>query len=273
VENLVPIGRFARITGLSVKALRHYDQLGLLTPAEVDAWSSYRYYRLSQCRRAEAIRQLRRLDMPLPEVRRVLVAWDSEDALALDAVLDEHAARMSERLERTERSLAYLQRLIDGKEDVMPYDVQVKEVAPQPVAAIRDRVTLSTIGDSLGRDFGEVFGYLGRSGIAPAGPPLIVYPDEPSEDGEFGIEVCVPVAKPVERFGRVEPDELPGGSIATTTHHGPYEELRPAYHAVAAWVQEHGHQLAGPPREVYTNSPGQVADPSELETIIEWPIR
>jgi effector-binding domain-containing protein len=85
--------------------------------------------------------------------------------------------------------------------------------------------------------------------------------------------VCIPVSEPVERFGRVEPDELPGGSIATTVHHGPYEEIRPAYDAIAAWVQEHGRRLAGPPREIYLNAPDQVADPGELETLIEWPIR
>ena len=58
-EQLVPIGRFSEATRLSVKALRHYDDIGLLRPAVTDPQSGYRYYRLGQANRAEAIRQLR----------------------------------------------------------------------------------------------------------------------------------------------------------------------------------------------------------------------
>lgn len=78
MESVVPIGRFAKVTRLSIKALRHYDEIGLLPPAEVDPSSGYRYYRLTQANHAEAIRLLRSLDMPLEEIRSVLEAEDPE---------------------------------------------------------------------------------------------------------------------------------------------------------------------------------------------------
>jgi DNA-binding transcriptional MerR regulator len=65
VDDLLPIGRFAKATRLSVKALRHYDELGLLRPAFVDPSSGYRYYRPAQANQAEAIRILRSVEMPL----------------------------------------------------------------------------------------------------------------------------------------------------------------------------------------------------------------
>lgn len=68
MNELVAIGRFSAMTRLSVKALRHYDEIGLLRPAEVDPQSGYRYYRLSQANTAEAIRTLRSIDMPLDEI-------------------------------------------------------------------------------------------------------------------------------------------------------------------------------------------------------------
>jgi MerR HTH family regulatory protein len=68
VDDLLPIGRFAKATRLSVKALRHYDELGLLRPAFVDPSSGYRYYRPAQANQAEAIRVLRSVDMPLEEI-------------------------------------------------------------------------------------------------------------------------------------------------------------------------------------------------------------
>ena len=70
---LMPIGRFARLTGLTVKALRHYDELGLLRPASVDRETGYRSYAAEQVGRAEAIRTLRRLELPLDDIATLLV--------------------------------------------------------------------------------------------------------------------------------------------------------------------------------------------------------
>ncbi|WP_240780190.1 MerR family DNA-binding transcriptional regulator, partial [Nonomuraea zeae] len=71
-EDLLPIGQFAQLGRLSVKQLRHYDELGLLRPAYVDAETGYRYYRASQAREALSIGLLRSLDVPLPVVGQVL---------------------------------------------------------------------------------------------------------------------------------------------------------------------------------------------------------
>jgi effector-binding domain-containing protein len=59
--------------------------------------------------------------------------------------------------------------------------------------------------------------------------------------------------------------------MATTVHHGPYEEIAPAYHTLIGWISEHGHEIAGPPREIYLNDPQTVA-PAEILTRVEFPI-
>ena len=75
-DELLPIGRFARLAGLSVGALRHYDELDLLRPAEVDSSSGYRRYRRDQLETARSIARLRELELPLDEIRVVLAADD-----------------------------------------------------------------------------------------------------------------------------------------------------------------------------------------------------
>jgi DNA-binding transcriptional MerR regulator len=120
MANLIPIGRFSRMTRLSVKALRRYDQLGLLVPALVDPSSSYRYYTYSQANRAEAIRILRRLDMPLEQIRELL---ESDDAAVAAKLLQVHRGRLEDELERQRRRLAFIERLIEREESVMPYEV------------------------------------------------------------------------------------------------------------------------------------------------------
>lgn len=69
MSGLIPIGEFSALCQLSVKMLRHYDEIGLLAPAHVDPVNGYRYYRADQLRVAATIRELRRVEMPLGEIR------------------------------------------------------------------------------------------------------------------------------------------------------------------------------------------------------------
>jgi DNA-binding transcriptional MerR regulator len=113
---LMSIGRFARLTGLTVKALRHYDEVGLLRPAAVDPETGYRSYGAGQVRRASAIRMLRRLELPLDDVRALLATDDPE---LVRRVLVDHQRRTAVRSAELKVVLQGLQPLIDGKEPVM----------------------------------------------------------------------------------------------------------------------------------------------------------
>ncbi|MFE0224501.1 MerR family transcriptional regulator [Streptomyces albidoflavus] len=91
-SDLMPIGAFARRTGLTSSALRFYADSGLLPPAEVDPVTGYRYYATAQVERARALRRLREIAMPLAGVEAVLKAGPEEAARLLDA----HLARIEE---------------------------------------------------------------------------------------------------------------------------------------------------------------------------------
>jgi DNA-binding transcriptional MerR regulator len=106
---LLPIGRFARLSGLTVKALRHYDTLGLLSPARTDPATRHRWYSPDQLEPARRIRRLRELDLPLPAVRAVLAAPDGGRELLIAYRRDVEA-----RLARDQRILHGLVHLIEG---------------------------------------------------------------------------------------------------------------------------------------------------------------
>ena len=113
---LMTIGRFSRLTGLSVKALRHYDEVGLLRPATVDPETGYRSYSSAQVGQAEAIRTLRRLELPLDDIATLLA---TDDPAVVRRVLVEHQTRTAWRSAQLHMILQGLQPLIDGKESVM----------------------------------------------------------------------------------------------------------------------------------------------------------
>jgi DNA-binding transcriptional MerR regulator len=106
------IGRFSRLTGLTVKALRHYDELGLLRPAGVDPENGYRSYEPEQVERAETIRMLRQLEVPLDDIARFLDADGSR-------VLHDQQRRTAERQSQLTWIRRRLQSLIDEKESTM----------------------------------------------------------------------------------------------------------------------------------------------------------
>src|SRR5262245_27047057 len=93
--NLIPIGRFSQICRLTIKALRYYDDLGLLKPALVDPQSGYRYYGLGQVAVAERIRALREIDMPLEEIA---AAQRETDPAAVSARLTVHKERLEHQI-------------------------------------------------------------------------------------------------------------------------------------------------------------------------------
>ncbi len=266
MKTLVPIGRFSAICRLSQKALRLYDEMGLLRPAWVDPDSGYRYYALAQALEAERIRLLRSLEVPLEEIAEIL-----HDPTGSKRVIERQRRRLESRVDQLQGLLASLAQL--EREDAMTYDVRTKEVPQQQIISVRTRTRLADLGAEAGRAFGELFAHLGRAGAAPAGPPFALYHGAPSEDEHVEVEFCVPVSRPMSGAGRVSGRELGGGPTAYTLHCGRYDAVGPVYAALQRWIQEHGHECADAPREIYLVGPQQVADPAQFRTELQWPLR
>ena len=155
----------------------------------------------------------------------------------------------------------------------MAYEVKTKEVAAQQVLTIRVRARLANLGNEASRAFGEMFGHLGRAQARPAGPPFALYHGPEFNEEDIDVEWCLPVGRPVSGHDRMNGRELRGGTVAYTLHAGPYDAVGPTYAALQKWIQEHGHESDGPPREVYLVGPGQTSDPAGYRTEVQWPIR
>ncbi|HEX5591082.1 MAG TPA: helix-turn-helix domain-containing protein [Candidatus Limnocylindrales bacterium] len=135
-DELLAIGRFARLTGLSIGALRHYDELDILRPAEVDRFTGYRRYRRTQLDTARAIARLRDLEVPLDEIRLVLAADDPADQRRRVA---EHRSRIEARINRLGRILHVLGQLSAGREPLVS-DAASAPTAPELDAAAHRRL-------------------------------------------------------------------------------------------------------------------------------------
>ena len=247
MENLMPIGEFASASRLSQKALRLYNENGLLPPAWVDPDSGYRYYRSDQLRAATLIAFLRRAGMPLVEIRDFL-RDPSMDKLAA------YEQRATDEFAERRRVLRQVKRLL--KEEPM-YDVVTKRVEEQPYVSKSRRVTVRELETFICDTFEEL-GYEN----APA-PPFVLYHGTVNHEEDGPVEVCVPRAA-----GDVR---LPAGEVAQTQISGAqceFPEILGAYEAVYRWAKEHGREPDGPPREIYFN---RIGEPLQME--IALPVR
>ena len=132
MATMLTIGDFSRMTHLSVKALRHYHDMGVLEPAAVDPFTGYRSYDTSQVGSAQVIRRLRDLGMPLDSIAAVLAAPDLE---ARNREIAAHLTRMERQLEQTQASVAALRALLTGPA-VRPA-IELRTIAAVTALAVR----------------------------------------------------------------------------------------------------------------------------------------
>jgi DNA-binding transcriptional MerR regulator len=240
------IGEFSKMTYLSVKALRHYHDIGLLEPAEIDASSGYRRYRAEQVPVAQAIRRFRDLDMPIEQVRAVLQAPDL--ATRNRAILD-HLEAMQSQLERTQQTVASLQALLTAPS--APRPVAYRTMPAMPTLAISATVAFDDASDWLDAAYPELHAALEAAGLTPAGPDSALYDDAFFTDGAGETVAFVPLVDIAPARGRAVPLDLPATRVAAMVHDGPFDDLDQTYGALGTAVAELGLGAPGPIREIY----------------------
>ena len=247
---LLTIGDFSRMTHLSVKALRHYHDVGLLEPAEMDRSSGYRFYEADQVPIAQVIRRFRDLGMPVDEVKSVL---DAPDVTTRNQVIVAHLERMEEQLPRPRPPWPP-----SGPCWRPPQPRPRSSTArcpPTTTLAIRETVNAADMVDWWIDAFSDLRKALDERGRRRAGPDGCLYPNEMFELEEGEMVAFVPVTGPRRRSGRVQAYELPAVELAIMVHPGSYDELDQTYGALGTYVAERAIGVEGPIRELYLVSP------------------
>src|SRR5436305_2827174 len=129
MSNHLTIGQVARLSGLTIKALRHYDTVAVLRPVAVDEANGYRLYSRLQVEQARQIRVLRELEVPLDEIRQILRDPASEEAVER---LTAHRRRVGARLSELQTVFYFLGKLIEGKEIQSAMPARPTTIAIEP---------------------------------------------------------------------------------------------------------------------------------------------
>jgi DNA-binding transcriptional MerR regulator len=263
----VTIGDFSRASHLSVKTLRHYHEVGLLEPSEVDPGNGYRYYAEDQIPVAQVIRRLRGLQMPVPEVKSVLAAPDPE---ARNQLIVGHLDRLESDLARTRAAVAELRGLLERP--LTPRAVEHRTVPPAAAIAIQATVGREDVLAWWQGALGELHAVLGAQGLQPAGPPAGIYASELFQHGRGDATVLIPTGGAARAVGRVERLVAPPAELAIMLHRGSLADGDLTYGELGAHVMRHEIGVEGPLREYYLIGFLDTHDSGRWETEIGWPI-
>jgi len=267
------IGTVARLSQVSVRALRHYDDLGLLKPAQVDPRTGYRYYSPEQVVRLHRILVLRDLGVPLSEVGQLVD--ENVTVEQLRGILRLRQAEVRARLtEQTEQLKRVEIRLAQLEEDPMTaYEVIVKRLDPLRVVALSEDLTgVDEIGDACGRMYPQLHAALAQHGAVFDGLSLALYEDTGLEARPLRLTTALPVPSDVTIDGDgLSTIDLPAVErAATTVVHGPPERFHDAFQALHEWVVRTGERATPFDRELYIDCDGpRDTWVTELQTVLE----
>ena len=266
---MLKIGDFSKLSRVSVRMLRHYDDIGLLKPAVTDAFTGYRYYREEQLLVMGRITALKDMGFALADIVRILEIYDDRDQM--DAFL---SAR-EEELSRLSKETAYRLTLLETarkrlrEEQNMNYDVTVRTIPERYAATVQMIVPRY-------EDEGMLWGMMAesRKPLIPAEPCLATatFLDKEYKEENVEIMVSMTVKGTYEDTEHVKFKTLPAVKVASCIIKGSYEQMGDATATVVSWINENGYQISGPMFNIYHVGPVQTQNPDEYVTEVCFPI-
>lgn len=238
------VGRFAQASLLSRKALRLYNQLGILVPAYVDPDSGYRYYSTEQLETAYYVRLLREMEMPLADVRRVLAAETVDEAITQ---VIEHRRAVENQVTQMRRAshkvLAYLRK----EQATMSVEISVKQFAACKAISITKNVTVPAFHEWIPHVLGQLHTHIQEDDVSMTGDPICFYYGPVNESDNGPVEVCWPVTGDAKPRGDVVVREIPAhqGAVGVANkEQGSYPAILDVWGEVAGWVQQNNYKIS-----------------------------
>ena len=260
---MLKIGEFSKLSRVSIRMLRHYDDIGLLKPAEIDTFTGYRYYREDQLIVMGRITALKDMGFSLADIVRILGVYDDKDQL--DTFL---AARQKE-LAVQARETEYRMMLLDTarkrlrKENNMGFDVTIRMIPERYAATVHMIIPRY-------EDEAAAWGMMAEctQPLVPADPCYAIaeFLDKEYKEEDIEIMVSMAVKGKYQDTEHVKFKTLPAVKVASCVVKGSYQQMGEAYAAVVAWINENGYRNNGSMFNIYHVGPAQTQNPDEYVT-------
>lgn len=263
-DHLLRIGDFSQLAQVSVPTLRHYDEVGLLKPAQVDKFTEYRYYALEQLPRLNRILALKDLGLSLDQIKQLL--GHQLPAGHLRDMLASKRAEIAQQLQTEQQRLARVEarlRQIEDENAPPKYEVVLRKVDGLLVTGLPQTVPhVSQMGDYRSPTLARVYDWLREQGMAEGDEDdikgeMMLYHNSEYSDEDIQMEAAVALSKKAAKAISKTHDfikvyELPAeAAMATTIHYGVLNDIPTALIALFGWIGRNGYHSTGSIRELH----------------------
>ena len=266
------IGEFSKLTQVTVRMLRHYDQTGLLKPAKINPISGYRMYSVDQIPLLNKIIYLRDSGFQISEIKEALQA---EDPSSLEELLDKKYAAILHTIETEKMRLKKIEiakNELSGSNGELHYQVSIKSVPSFRVLSIRKVIPDYYAEEDLWKilsSFAQMHHIQAEDDKA-----FSIYHDLDYREQNVDVELCVPVQqirKSVDGFTFRDTEPVP--LMACTMVYGPFSNISGAYKSFAGWLQNNEqYQMLGQNRQIVHRGPWNENNPEDFLIEIQIPL-
>ena len=272
------IGEFSKLAHTSVRMLRHYDQLELLTPEKVDSESSYRYYSAKQLQKVNKINRLKELGFSLAIIKEMIENPDIEKMAHYFSLRNHELREELEKLEKQHTLLESATTIL--KEDVgkMNYRVVLKEIPERNVVSIRKIMPEYFCEGALWQEFCEKVGAY-QPAIkysyekTPDNLSMAIYHDKEYKEADVDVELQSTVYGTYGDKDDLVFKKVAAQKVASITFTGSYEQINKVAEEAAKWIEDQGLQMNGSMFNIYHTSPAQDPNPDNWVTEACFPVK
>ena len=265
---LLKIGEFSQLGQVSIRTLRHYDEIDLLHPQVVDEESGYRYYSVKQLEVLAQIVLLRELKFSLKEIKSLI----QQDPKIFTAALLKKDREIEKEIQRDQFRQQQIHQMIQRMQHKGKYQVSIKKIPAFSIVSLRKRIKSFYHEGLLWKEFMSL---LKKQGIAfPTSPDenLTIFHD--NEYLEEGVDVEVAIISDIVAEAPLKMRELPALEHAAIMYvEGNYHQLPEAYQAFAKWLEEHPEfSMVKATRQICHVGPEHTENPEEYLTELQIPL-
>ena len=270
---MLKIGDFSKLSRISIRMLRYYDENGVLSPKQTDGFTGYRYYGEDQLPIAGRITALKDMGFGISAIGSILS--NCRDAAALQSFLEVKRAELAAEKEAISGRLLLLDTAIKQfrKEgSIMKYSVTLKELPARQVASVRQIIPAYDQEQLL---WNILMKETAHMKLQPGDPcyTLAIFHDGEYKEGEVDVEVQKTVKGDYSGTEHVVFKTEPPVLIASATYKGSYESITEANQAVARWIRDNGYDFNGLSFCIYHVSPYDTKNPEEFVTEVCFPVK
>ncbi len=259
---MLKIGDFSKLSYISIRMLRYYDQLDILKPSYIDESTNYRFYEIEQLETANMIVKLRSLGFTTTAIKSII---DDKSELNITNLFNQRMNEVQFELERLVRVSKEMHQLVKIDVKKINYNVVKKIMPKRTVISLRKTVSSYMDENEL---WIELYKEISKQqvNVLNDGYAIALFHDLEYKENNVSIEVQVTVDKKYKDTNEIQFFETDEVEVASVTFIGSYDKMPEVTLAALNWIELNNYELIQPTFNIYHISPAQDTNPDHWIT-------